>query len=368
LLQGDTTIPGPGMCPKRVEIISLLDGQSYDKQKLCLGAHRYAHIPSSSLWIWVTSELHLGIFTVFSIFAVVAAFNTLAAFTVVVVFTVVNTNTPSTALDSALFDRHNFLSPSASNFPSSFVKMSCHIPGNVSTYNEEMAPLIDKLKQSYVPIDVKAAFNQLLEHLHNDELEACIDAGEELLKKRIPDTTCTRVHILIASCLEDPDEMEEHYEKALHLWTLLNAQHANTRIDPWLREVRTQLDALRDAIQEERSDDTTPELTMSAIAVVESAPTTRTQSTDTSPARSSASSTTVSALSATTSSRLSGAIASPGHQTLRLHDRLGMSPLDILKLAWDPNRTVRGRTVVPSSKTLPSRPSKKRASSTSQSA
>lgn len=269
--------------------------------------------------------------------------------------------------------------------------MSCHIPGNVSTYNEEMAPLIDKLKQSYVPIDVKAAFNQLLEHLHNDELEACIDAGEELLKKRIPDTTCTRVHILIASCLEDPDEMEEHYEKALHLWTLLNAQHTNTHIEPWLREVRTQLDALRDAIQEERSDEITPELTMSGIAVVESAPTFGPSSTSTdrssshdsmsershttstlytgaSPSRSSASSNASLVLSATTSSRLFGAIASPGQQTSRLHDRLGMSPLDILKLAWDPNRTVRGRIVVTSSKTLPSHPSKRRASSTSQSA
>ncbi|KEQ72730.1 hypothetical protein M436DRAFT_82013 [Aureobasidium namibiae CBS 147.97] len=246
--------------------------------------------------------------------------------------------------------------------------MSCHIPGNISTYNEETAPLIDKLKQSYVPIDVKAAFNQLLEHLHNDELEACIDAGEELLKKRIPDTTCTRVHTLIASCLEDPDEMEEHYEKALNLWTLLNAEHANTRIEPWLREVRTQLDALRDAIQEERSDEITPELTMSAIAIVESAPTfgpSSTSSPDTSPARSSASSAASSALSATTNSRLSGAIASPGQQTLRLHDHLDMSPADILKLAWDPNRTIRGRTA--SSKTLPSRPFKRRASSTSQS-
>jgi hypothetical protein len=140
-----------------------------------------------------------------------------------------------------------------------------------------MAPLIDKLKQSYVPVDVKAAFNQLLEHLHNDELDACIEAGEELLKKRIPDTTRTRVHILVGSCLADPDEMEEHYEKALHLWTLLNAEHANTRIDAWLREARARLDALADAIKEERSDETateetTTELTMSAITAVESAP------------------------------------------------------------------------------------------------
>ena len=150
--------------------------------------------------------------------------------------------------------------------------MSSHVPGNVSTYNEEMAPLIDKLKQSYVPIDVKAAFDQLLEYLHNDELDACIEAGEELLKKRIPDTTRTRVHILIGSCLADPDEMEEHYEKALHLWTLLNAEHADTRIDPWLREARAQLDALSDAIKEERSEETTTELTMSTIIAVETAP------------------------------------------------------------------------------------------------
>lgn len=256
-----------------------------------------------------------------------------------------------------------------------------------------MAPLIDKLKQSYVPVDVKAAFNQLLEHLHNDELDACIDAGEELLKKRIPDTTRTRVHILIASCLADSDEMEEHYEKALHLWTLLNAQHANTRIDLWLREARAQLDALSEAIQEERSDETTTELTMSAIAVVETVPTltpsgtsssnhsssydsepdngntsershtTRTRSTDVSLARSSASSHASSVYSA--SSRLFGAIASPGQQTFRVHDHVGMSPAGVLKFAWDPNRTV--CTVVTSSETLPSRPLKRRASSTSKS-
>jgi hypothetical protein len=275
--------------------------------------------------------------------------------------------------------------------------MSSHVPGSVSTYNEEMAPLIDKLKQSYVPVDVKAAFNQLLEHLHNDELDACIEAGEELLKKRIPDTTRTRVHILIASCLADPDEMEEHYEKALHLWTLLNAEHANTRIDPWLREARAQLDALFNAIQEERNDETTTEettteLTMSDIAVVESVPTlapssisssdhsssydsepdsgnmsershtTRMEPTDISPARSSAS------LHASsihmTVSRLFGAIASPGHQTVRLYDHVGMSPAGVLKFAWDPNRTVR---TVTSSKRLPSRPLKRRASSTSKS-
>lgn len=281
--------------------------------------------------------------------------------------------------------------------------MSCHVPGNVSTYNEEMAPLIEKLKQSYKPVDVKAAFNQLLDHLDNDELDTCIDAGEELLKERIPDSTRTRVHILISSCLADPDEMEEHYEKALEIWTLLNAQHGkNTRFEPFLRETRAQLDALREVIQEERSDESTTdtELNMSAIAVVESAPTlapsstssdrsssdgsksersytTRTQSTDASPARPSASSSASttrpsessnasSVLSATTSSRLFGAVASPGQPTFRLHDHVGMSPADILKLAWDPNRTVRGRTT--SSKTLPFRSSEILVSSTSEGA
>ena len=282
--------------------------------------------------------------------------------------------------------------------------MSCHIPGNVSTYNEEMAPLIEELQRSYVPVDFKAAFNQLLDHLNNDELDACIDAGEELLKERIPDSIRTRVHILIASCLADPDEMEEHYEKALDIWTLLNAQHGkNARFEPFLREARAQLDVLHNAIQEERSDDaasdtiedednvetdqsvstdTSTEFTLSAIAAIETSPTlapsstsndddstsehshaTRTRSTDASPARfsASASSTASSVLSETTSSRLFGAIASP-QQTLRLNDRVGMSPANILKLAWDPNRTVRGR--IASSKTLPSRPLKRRASST----
>jgi len=326
-----------------------------------------------------------------------------------------------------------------------------------------MAPLLEKLKQSYVPIDVKVAFNQLLEHLNNDELDACIEAGEELLKERIPDSTRTRVHILIASCLADPDEMEEHYEKALDIWTLLNAQHGkNTRFKPFLREVRAQLDALRNVIQEERGDET--ELTLSAIAVAETVPITtassspssdatsqatsqssigpiavaesvpvcnssisiptpvrlsmstiaaveffspnavlvestpirrptstssdrssqdsepdsentsershitRTQSTHDLPTRSSAPSNVNVVLDATTSSRLFGAIALPGQQTFRLYDHVGMSPSDILKLAWDPNRTVRGRTFVESSKTLLSRPLKRRASSTSQSA
>lgn len=287
--------------------------------------------------------------------------------------------------------------------------MSSHVPGNVSTYNEEMAPLIEKLKQSYKPVDAKAAFNQLLDHLHNDELDACIDAGEELLKERIPDSTRTRVHILIASCLADPDEMEEHYEKALDIWTLLNAQHGeNARFGPSLREARAQLDVLRDAIREERNNDaasdaiedednvetdqsvstsTSTKLSMSAITAVGTSPTLapsstsgdrssshdstsehshtlRTRSTDASLARSSASasSTANSVLSATTSSPIFGAIASPGQQTLRLNDRVGMSPANILKLAWDPNRTVQGRTA--SSKTLPSRPLKRRASST----
>lgn len=159
--------------------------------------------------------------------------------------------------------------------------MSSHVPGNVSTYNEEMAPLLEKLKQSYVPVDAKAAFNQLLEHFHNDELDTCIEAAEELLKERIPDSTRTRVHILIAFCLADPDEMEEHYEKALEIWTLLNAQHGkNIRFEPFLQETHAQLDALLEFIEDERnvetdksgSPDTPAEPTMSATVAGESAP------------------------------------------------------------------------------------------------
>ena len=234
--------------------------------------------------------------------------------------------------------------------------MSCHIPGNVSTYNEEMAPLIERARQAYVPVDVKAELNKLLELMDNDKLDECIEAGEELLKERIPDTTRTRVHILIASCLADPDEMEEHYEKALDIWTLLNSQQGkNTRYEPFLRKVRAQLDALAEAIQEERNDDaasdaaededdvesdptldppiTSTDRPSSHDSTSERSHATPTLYTGASPSRSSASSNASLVLGATTSSRLFGAVALPGQQTSRLHDRLGMSPLDILKLA-----------------------------------
>ena len=63
--------------------------------------------------------------------------------------------------------------------------------------------------------------------------------------------------------------------------------------------------------------------------------TTRMESTSISPARS------LAPLHASsihmTMSRLFGAIASPGHQTFRLPDHVGMSTASILKLARDPN-------------------------------
>ncbi|KAH0362159.1 hypothetical protein KCU65_g8231, partial [Aureobasidium melanogenum] len=262
------------------------------------------------------------------------------------------------------------------------------LPGTVSTYNEATAPLLDKLKEHYVPIDFKTAFNKLLELLHNEELDDCIAAGEELLKHRIPDTTRARVHIVLATCVEDVNEMENHYNKAQRLWTLINARYSvgeNLRVDQWLREARSQLDAVAEAIEDERNDkteqpnstDTSTELTMSAIAVVETVPalrptmrihrtsTRRKRSSIASPAHSSSSSAS-SVSSIMTGSRFFGAVASPGHRALP--DHVGMSPASILKLAWDPNRTIRGRTVVTSSKTLPSRPSKRRASSTSETA
>ncbi|CAD0111043.1 unnamed protein product [Aureobasidium uvarum] len=250
--------------------------------------------------------------------------------------------------------------------------MSSLVPGNVSTYNEEMASLLEKITRSYVPCDVKAAFNKLLEHLHNDELDECINAGEELLKQRIPDTTRTRVHVLIASCLADPDEMEEHYQKAPHLWTLLNERYAGTSIDAWLQEARSQLDALSDAIQDERSGDdddddqsnptdTPTKLAMSAIAVVESVPSSSSSSQeDLEPdsdrtswrsgsialsARSSASS--HASFGSLKGSRLLGVIAS--QQRYRLPDHVGMSPATILKFAWDPNSTIRSRPLNQSS-------------------
>ncbi|KAH0263040.1 hypothetical protein KCU91_g12995, partial [Aureobasidium melanogenum] len=246
-----------------------------------------------------------------------------------------------------------------------------------------------------------------------------------------PDTTRARVHIVLATCVEDVDEMENHYNKAQRLWTLINARCSvgeNLRFDQRLREARAQLDAVVEAIEDERNDETeqsnstnaSTELTMSAIAVVESVPApdfTSISSHHSSNAGSEATSqssmnaiavaesvmslrpsefvpavrptSTFSARSSSqddtepdmllrplspprqvrsvmTGSRLFGPIASPGHRELPGH--VGMSPASILKLVWDSNRTIRGRTVVKLSRTLPSRLSKRRASSTSETA
>jgi hypothetical protein len=171
--------------------------------------------------------------------------------------------------------------------------MSTFIPGNVSAYNEEMAPLLAKMKRAYVPCDYKTAFKKLMELLHNDELDECIDAGTELLKERIPDITRTNVHVVISPCLEDPDEMEEHYKEALDLWTRINAKcpgGKDSGVDAWLRQTRAYLDVLLENIEDDRnmetdesdeSDDESDEkdsastpskFSMSAIATVETVP------------------------------------------------------------------------------------------------
>jgi hypothetical protein len=168
--------------------------------------------------------------------------------------------------------------------------MLTFIPGNVSTYNEEMAPLLEKMKRAYVPCDYKTAFEKLMDLLHNDELDECIDAGTELSKKRIPDITRTNVHVVIGSCLEDPDEMEEHYKEALDLWKRINAKYPGGKdsgVDAWLRQTRTYLDVLLENIEDDRnmeideSDDESDEqysastpvrFSMSAIATVETVP------------------------------------------------------------------------------------------------
>jgi hypothetical protein len=267
--------------------------------------------------------------------------------------------------------------------------MSSLVPGNVSTFNEEMAPLLERARRAYVPYDFKTAFNKLMELLHNDELDECIEAGEELLKQSIPDTTRTRVHIVIASCLEDADDMERHYNKALKLWTLINAEYPvgkNTRVDRWSQEVRVSLDMLSEDIEEERnpqpdesdddsddeSDDTdsasTPRLSMSAIATVQLPPATSSNrsssasddDSETSGAtRSTATHSTATHSTATRStdisptrpvlsnavpvhsgsSRLFGAIALPG-QNRGLTDRIGISPAAVLGLALGTNRFV----------------------------
>jgi hypothetical protein len=274
------------------------------------------------------------------------------------------------------------------------INMSSLVPGNVSTFNEEMAPLLEKAKRAYKPYDFKTAFKELMQLLHNDELDECIEAGEELLKQSIPDTTRTRVHIVIASCLEDADDMEKHYKKALKLWTLINAEYPvgkNTRVDRWSQEVRVSLDMLSEDIEEERnpqpdesdddSDDTdsasTPKLSMSAIATVQipsatssdrsssasdddsetsgatrssATYSTATGSTDTLPTRSISSN--AGSVHSSGFSRLLGAIT-----PMRLGDHIGMSPAAILRLAWDSKRTVRGRSFGQPSKKLPSSPS-----------
>jgi hypothetical protein len=262
--------------------------------------------------------------------------------------------------------------------------MSSLVPGNVSTFNEEMAPLLERARRAYVPYDFKTAFNKLMELLHNDELDECIEAGEELLKQSIPDTTRTRVHIVIASCLEDADDMERHYNKALKLWTLINAEYPvgkNTRVDRWSQEVRVSLDMLSEDIEErnpqpdesdDESDDTdsasTPRLSMSAIATVQLPPATSSNrsssasddDSETSGAtRSTATHSTATHSTATRStdisptrpvlsnavpvhsgsSRLFGAIALPG-QNRGLTDRIGISPAAVLGLALGTNRFV----------------------------
>jgi hypothetical protein len=137
--------------------------------------------------------------------------------------------------------------------------MSTSIPGNVSTYNEEMAPLLEKMKLAYVSCDCKTAFKKVMKLLHNDELDECIDAGTELLKERISDITCTNVHVAIASCLKDPDEMEEHYKEALDLWMRINAKYPEGKdsgVDAWLRQTRTYLDVLLENIEDDRNMET----------------------------------------------------------------------------------------------------------------
>jgi hypothetical protein len=160
------------------------------------------------------------------------------------------------------------------------INISSHIPGNVSTYNEVTAPLLERLtrKRSHMPFDYKAAFDELLDLSQTDEDE-CIDAVDELLKQQLPESYRMRTHIVLATCLEDLDEMEEHHAEALRIWTRLNTRYTageNPEADVWLQQTRAQIDCLRDTIEEERaleeqSDATsTPvKLSMSAVAAIE---------------------------------------------------------------------------------------------------
>jgi hypothetical protein len=187
------------------------------------------------------------------------------------------------------------------------INMSSHIPGNVSTYNEASAPLLERLKRkrSHMPFDYKTAFNKLLDLAHDDDNPGdCIDAADELLKQQLPESYRMRTHIVLATCLEDLDEMEEHHEEALRIWTRLKARSTAGEIPNdgvWLQQTRAQIDCLWDTIEEERNietdesdesddesdddldgdldgelDDTdsasTPKLSMSAITAIETVP------------------------------------------------------------------------------------------------
>jgi hypothetical protein len=135
------------------------------------------------------------------------------------------------------------------------INMSSHIPGNVSTYNEASAPLLERLKRkrSHMPFDYKTAFNKLLDLAHDDDNPGdCIDAADELLKQQLPESYRMRTHIVLATCLEDLDEMEEHHEEALRIWTRLKARSTAGEIPNdgvWLQQTRAQIDCLWDTIE-----------------------------------------------------------------------------------------------------------------------
>jgi hypothetical protein len=164
------------------------------------------------------------------------------------------------------------------------INMSSHIPGNVSTYNEASAPLLERLKRkrSHMPFDYKTAFNKLLDLSHDDKSDDCIDAADELLKQQLPESYRMRTHIVLATCLEDLDEMEEHHEEALRIWTRLNASYTageNPNANVWLQQTRAQIDCLWDTIEEDRAleeqsdlTDTPVELSMSAVTATEIVP------------------------------------------------------------------------------------------------
>jgi hypothetical protein len=156
--------------------------------------------------------------------------------------------------------------------------MSSRYPGDVSTFNEATAPLLERLmrKRSHMPFDYKTAFNELLD-LSKVDGYACIDAADELLKQQLPEGYRMRTHIVLATCLEDLDEMEEHYAEALRIWTRLNARYISgekPEADIWLQQTRAMIDCLWDTIQEEKEleEQSDGELSMSAIATVETVP------------------------------------------------------------------------------------------------